>query len=153
MLSVEPLQPRSMFTLVYKTRHHPIVIMKIASKFIAILLVVAAYLLASCGKKDEPVKQNPLGLCDLMTITYSSTVQQILVKNCATGSCHSSITAFGGVDLETFAGVQAVARDGRLEGSIRQLSGFEAMPRAGLKLDSCSITKVGIWIKEGALNN
>jgi len=42
---------------------------------------------------------------------------------------------------------------GNLFGAITHNPSRSPMPKDGAKLDTCSITKIKIWIDKGALNN
>jgi hypothetical protein len=48
--------------------------------------------------------------------------------------------------------VKVVADNGRLMGSIKQLTGYSAMPVGG-KLADCEITQIQKWVNAGKLNN
>lgn len=70
--------------------------------------------------------------------------------------CHTGPTAGAGVDLSTYAGVQAAALSGQLLGSITWVSpytGTKQMPQGGTKLPDCNIAQVRKWIESGASNN
>ena len=94
--------------------------------------------------------------CDTTgTIGFTAQVKPILETYCV--SCHNASIASGGINLDGYAQVKTQAetlRNGTsiLVGSVRQLSGFVAMPPS-TKLDECSIRKVELWIEQGVLNN
>ena len=91
--------------------------------------------------------------CDTTSsVNYSLTVRTILSNNNCIG-CHSGTTASGNVKLDTYAGVQIVAQNGKLYGGIAHLPGFVAMPQGGNKMSNCDIVKIKKWIDQGAINN
>lgn len=102
------------------------------------------------GAKDltcDPVGGN----CDTTNVSYSGFIAPLLATNCV--GCHSGGAPSGGITLNTHAGVQAVANNGRLLGAITWANGFQPMPRGSAQLPSCSIDKIKAWIQDGAPNN
>jgi hypothetical protein len=91
------------------------------------------------------------GACETENISYSGFVAPLLTNTCV--GCHSGGSPSGGITLNTHAGVQAVALNGRLFGAISHASGFQPMPRGGNKLSQCTIDKIKGWIDDGAPNN
>ena len=89
--------------------------------------------------------------CSTEDISYSGFISGVFSTSC--NGCHSTSAAFGGVILDTHAGVSAVVDAGRLYGSINGDQGFESMPQGQDQLDSCSIAKIKSWIDDGALDN
>jgi mono/diheme cytochrome c family protein len=84
-------------------------------------------------------------------MTYSNDVQPILEANCY--SCHGNGNINGGVTLDNYAGVKAVADNGFLVGVITHAAGYPPMPDGGGKLSDCNINKIKDWINRGATNN
>jgi cytochrome c553 len=91
------------------------------------------------------------GRCDSTVFTFSGAVKPLIDNKCV--GCHNASNLGGGIDLSTYATVKVVALNGKLLGSIKQQSGFSAMPKNGNKLSDCEITQVNKWITAGALNN
>lgn len=95
--------------------------------------------------------------CDTTNVTYAAVVQPILQANCY--ECHSqgNAPAFGGsVDLETFALLSAWTTGGsnsRLLCNIQFSNACNPMPKGGTKMSDCNISKVELWILDGAPNN
>lgn len=89
--------------------------------------------------------------CDTNRFTFNAGIQPLLTQHCR--GCHSSSAPSGGIALDNYAGVQAVAADGRLLGAIRREPGFTPMPQGTLKLSDCKIRQVEKWIATGAPNN
>lgn len=102
------------------------------------------------GAKDLTCDENA-GQCDTTNITYSGFVAPLLTTYCV--GCHSGGAPSAGIMLNTHAGVQSVALNGRLYGAISHASGFQPMPRGSAKLPQCTIDKVKSWINDGAPNN
>jgi len=90
-------------------------------------------------------------ICDTTQFTYSSSVKSIITNHCQ--GCHSGVTAQGGIDLSTYAGVKMKIDDGRLWGAINHFPGFSAMPKNGNKLTTCELTQIRKWIETGSPNN
>lgn len=67
--------------------------------------------------------------------------------------CHNSAAPSGGIALENYNGVQAVAGNGRLLGAITHSAGYSPMPKNGAKLADCQIRQVQKWVASGAPNN
>lgn len=90
--------------------------------------------------------------CDTLNITYSGTIVPIINTRCRT--CHSSGNPGGGFNLTQWSVVNALAMDGRLEGSVRRLGDpYISMPPSGPILSDCRIRQVQLWIAQGAPNN
>jgi mono/diheme cytochrome c family protein len=89
--------------------------------------------------------------CDTTDVLFSGFVAGVMTTYC--NGCHTGASAGLGIDLTTYAGVQAVAQNGKLMGSLNQLSGYYAMPQSGPKLDACTLSKIGAWVNAGAKNN
>ena len=119
-------------------------------KWSVILILIAA--VSGCYYDNEERLYPDLNSnCDTTGITWSGTIRPILQTNCL--SCHSSAenAANGGnIDLESFASVKTRVEQGSLLGAMRHESPWSPMPKGGNKLDDCSITKVRIWIENGA---
>ena len=90
-------------------------------------------------------------VCDTSNIKYSTHIKPLIQNNCQ--GCHSGAAPGGGIDLSSYAGVKAVANNGKFFGSISHLFGYSAMPKNGNKLTDCQINIVKIWINQGSPNN
>lgn len=93
---------------------------------------------------EEPV-------CDTSDVTYAGYIRPYLDIHCT--GCHTGVNAGGGVFLSGYSTVQEIALDGRFLGSIQHDSGFSPMPKGEDKLADCDITKIRLWIEDGAPNN
>lgn len=89
--------------------------------------------------------------CDTTNVTYSGTIVPMFQGSC--NGCHNSTSTGGNINLTTYAGVQAVALNGHLYGSVNHDAGFSAMPKYMSKLPDCQIAEIRIWIQNGAPNN
>jgi hypothetical protein len=96
----------------------------------------------------------PVGCDTTGTISYTNQIAPIMAK-CQV--CHGSnyVGAGGGVDLSGQPQIKSYLSNLRngipiLVGAIRHYNGFSFMPKGLAILDSCSIRKIEIWIKQGA---
>jgi uncharacterized membrane protein len=89
--------------------------------------------------------------CDTANVKYSTHILPLIQNACQ--GCHSGASPGGGINLATYAGVKAIADNGKFFGSISFLSGYSQMPKNGSKLTDCQITMVKIWINQGSPQN
>lgn len=89
--------------------------------------------------------------CATENISYDAHIRPLIGQKC--GSCHSGNSPSGGVNLSSYAGVKAVADEGRLYGAVSHAQGFTPMPYGGQKLADCQVEMIRIWVENGALNN
>jgi cytochrome c553 len=116
-------------------------------------LTLALAIIFSCSKKNEEDMGggNGSSTCNSTNMTYSANIKPILQNNCF--SCHGNGLSENGINFDTYAGVKAVADNGKLIGAITHASGFSPMPQGGAKLSDCDINKIKDWINRGAQNN
>ncbi len=88
--------------------------------------------------------------CDTTKFTFAASIKPLMDSYCV--GCHNPASAGGNILLTTYAGVQTVALNNKLMGSITHAVGFSPMPKGG-KLSQCQITQVKKWVNAGALNN
>jgi len=113
-------------------------------------IIVFSLFFVSCYYDNEEALYPALSnSCDTTNVSYSGTIVPILNNSCLT--CHSTPSTGGSILLTTYA--EVVASAPRITGSIKQLSGFSAMPKNSSKIKSCSITQWDIWVRNGMLNN
>jgi hypothetical protein len=122
-------------------------------KIVLILLIITG--LAACYYDNEeslyPLLNNS---CDTTGLTFSRKVLPVLRTYCY--SCHSATdfaVSGGNVNLEDFNSLKQIALSGTLMGVLTHDPKFSPMPKGGNKLDTCSISKVKIWIDKGTLND
>jgi len=89
--------------------------------------------------------------CDTINVKYSTHIKPLIQNSCQ--GCHSGTAPGGGIDLATYAGVKAIADNGKFLGAISHLGGYNPMPKNGNKLSDCQIHMVNIWINQGAPEN
>jgi len=103
------------------------------------------------GAKDLTCDESS-GQCVTTNISYSGFVAPLLTTYCV--GCHSGGAPSGGISLNNYTGVKAVATSGKLYGAISWTSGVQfQMPRGSNKLSQCNIDKIKGWIDDGAPNN
>ena len=120
---------------------------------VLVLLIIAG--ITACYYDNEenlyPALNN---FCDTTGLTFTGKVLPVFRTNCY--SCHSAadFAASGGnINLEDFNNLKQIALSGTLMGVLTHDPRFSPMPKGGNKLDTCSISKVKIWIDKGILND
>lgn len=101
---------------------------------------------------EEELYPNNPGACAPLQVTFSSTINSILVNNGCIG-CHGGIAPSGNISLEGHALVKRKVDDGTLWGAVNHLPGFSPMPQGGNKMNSCDISRIKAWIDAGSPNN
>ena len=117
-----------------------------------IFLVILFYsFFSSCyyDRKEELYPSSLIG-CDTSNISYFADLKTITDNQCATAGCHLG-TMPSGIDLSHYEGLKKTALDGTLMPSLRH-TGPHPMPKAGLKLDPCTLAKFQNWINQGMKN-
>ena len=102
------------------------------------------------GAKDTSCTETVI-TCNTVNVSYSGFIAPLFTTFC--NGCHSGGNPSGGILLNSYSGVKAVAQNGRLIGAISWSAGFQRMPQSGNKLSNCSIDKIQAWINDGAPNN
>lgn len=100
---------------------------------------------------NQGAQNNGCAECDTSDVTFTQNIKPIVDLKCK--GCHSGATPTGGINLETHAGVYAVAISGQMLGAVRHQQGYPSMPPSGGMIPQCEIDQIQIWINEGALNN
>lgn len=90
-------------------------------------------------------------MCDTLNVTYSGTIWPIIQNSCF--GCHNSSNASGGLLLENYEQVKAIAADGSLMGVINHIAGYNSMPKNGNQLSECKREQIKNWIEDGMQNN
>lgn len=89
-------------------------------------------------------------VCDTVNpVTFAATIWPAVRTYCT--GCHSGTTPGGGVRLENYASVSAVAASGVLMNALKG-TGVPKMPPAG-SLSTCKIRQFDLWIKSGYPDN
>lgn len=112
-------------------------------------LVLAGMSFSGCYYDTEQELYNQVS-CDTSNVTYSGTIQPMLEKYCT--SCHSGAQPSGSIDLSSYPAVKVQADNGKLYGSVAQLSGYKPMPK-GSRLSNCDIAKMKIWVDASSPQN
>ena len=94
---------------------------------------------------------NCANICDSTSFTYSANIAPIMSTFC--NGCHGGSFPSAGINTTTWAGLQTIANNDSLIGSIQHDSGFSPMPKGSAMMNICNITKIRKWIQAGALNN
>jgi hypothetical protein len=89
--------------------------------------------------------------CDTLNVTFSGTAWPIVQNHCF--GCHSGGNPSGGISIENYTDLVAIANNGSLMGTIKHESGYSAMPKNGMQLSDCKITQIQKWIDDGTPNN
>jgi hypothetical protein len=94
---------------------------------------------------------NCANTCDSTAFNYSADIAPIMSTFC--NGCHGGNSPSAGINTSSWAGLQPIANNDSLIGSIQHDSGFSPMPKGSAKMNACNITKIRKWIQAGALNN
>lgn len=108
--------------------------------------LISIWILQGAENNSMPEPQ-----CDTTNVTFSGSVWPIVNAWCT--GCHSGTVPQGGLRLENYDQVAAIASDGRFYGAVAHLSGYVPMPYESPKLSDCAIATIRLWIEGGALNN
>ncbi|MEO6132285.1 MAG: c-type cytochrome domain-containing protein [Saprospiraceae bacterium] len=111
------------------------------------ILILSKWILQ--GAKDTTCNFVP-NQCAITNVSYAGFVAPLLSTYCV--GCHSGGAPSGGISLNTYTSVKAIAQSGRLYGAISWTTIYK-MPKGGAKLPQCNIDKIKGWIDEGANNN
>jgi hypothetical protein len=99
----------------------------------------------------QGAKNNACNDCDTTVFTYSGAVVPIINTYCK--GCHNPSFLSAGLDLTDYNNVRGISLNGRLNGVINHLPGYQPMPRGGAKLSDCRITQIRKWIDAGSQQN
>ena len=118
-------------------------------RLLLILAMLFTFVLPGCyyDNEEELYGNN----CDTTNVTFSLSVKPIIDGSC--NSCHSTISAQGGIVLDNHTALKGFADSGQLSGAINHQTGYSAMPKGGAKLSDCSISIIDKWIADGSPNN
>ena len=87
----------------------------------------------------------------ISSVSFNADIVPLLLDHC--NRCHRNGRQDGNVNLEGFNNVKPYVSDGSLFGTTNHEPGWAVMPTNGIKIPSCEIEKMRMWIAEGALNN
>jgi hypothetical protein len=117
------------------------------------MAIAVVCLLSSCFY-DVEQELYPADLCDTANVSFSNHVSVTIETYCL--SCHSQIsssTIGGGIVLENYSGVKAMADNGRLLSAVSYDGNASTMPKGGSQIPSCDIAFIKAWVVLGAPNN
>lgn len=89
--------------------------------------------------------------CDTTNVSFKNNIFPTVETYCL--GCHSGSTPGGGIYLRNYNDLVAVAKNGKLWGSINFVSGYSPMPKNANKLSACILATFKIWIDNGTPNN
>lgn len=116
-----------------------------------VLIFLGMASLNGCYYDDEDNLYPQVGGCDTSNVTYSGTISGIMNGNC--NACHSGPTANANVITDNYDDLKIIADNGRLWGVVNHESGYSPMPKDRPKLSECDLSKIRIWLDNGALND
>lgn len=88
--------------------------------------------------------------CDTLNVGFASTIWPIVQSNCK--GCHSGASPNGGINLENYGNVKAIADNQKLINVIHGTNGLPQMPPT-FSLSDCNKRQIEIWIADGSPNN
>ena len=103
------------------------------------------------GAQNNSCTDQASSSCDTVTVSFANDVKPIFETYCIT--CHGSTNPNGGVSLNSYNGVSAVAKTGKLLGVVKWSNGFLMMPLGGSQIPDCDINTLAAWINQGLINN
>ncbi len=89
--------------------------------------------------------------CDTTNVSFKNNIFPVVETYCL--GCHSGTTPGGNIYLRNYNDLVAVAKNGKLWGSINFVSGYSPMPKNANKLSACTLATFKIWINNGTPNN
>ena len=121
------------------------------AKSFVLLSLLQAVLLGSCYyDNEESLYPGPIN-CDTLNVTYTLTIVPILEANCT--NCHNQQIPSGQVILDNYTDLYKSVENGSFEGTVNHYSGFPPMPQNRGKLSDCKLSKINIWLRDGAADN
>jgi hypothetical protein len=109
-------------------------------------LIFLPLFFASCNfEKGSQISE--LTECDTITqITYSNFIEPLMDKNCS--RCHNARS--GNLILCSYPELSPIIESGKFLGALYHAHGFKPMPLDSVKLDSCTLKKIKLWVENGA---
>jgi len=89
--------------------------------------------------------------CDTLDVTFAADINPIIQNSCQ--GCHSGNSPQGGLSLNNYSQIAAIAASGSLYGSISGNNNYTAMPYNANSLPDCQIEMIRIWIENGYPND
>ncbi|MEO6584436.1 MAG: hypothetical protein ABIO05_08935 [Ferruginibacter sp.] len=116
-----------------------------------ITLIVIVISISGCYYDKEELLYPGNSVCDTIAVKYSTTVLPIISASCY--SCHAGSFPSGGIKVDTYNDLRALALNGKLYGTISYSAGYQPMPKNLPQLSACKIATIKVWIDAGAPNN
>lgn len=117
---------------------------------LGISIILLAFLQSCYYDNVEDLYPTPLP-CDTSIVTYSGSIAIIMQDNC--NACHASGFPQGGVVTDNYNDLKTIADNGKLWGAVNHEEGYSPMPKNKPKLNDCDLSKIKIWIDNGALDD
>lgn len=108
-------------------------------------------LMQSCYYDNEEDLYPDAPVCDTLDVRYSADVAIIMQNNC--NACHGSGFPQAGIITDNYDDLKVIAENGKLWGAVNHEDGYSPMPQDRPKLNDCDLSKIRIWINNGALND
>lgn len=92
--------------------------------------------------------------CDTSAVSFASDIVPIIQGSCYV--CHSAgsyVSSGGGILVEGYDAISALATSGLLTAVVDWEAGASAMPKSSPQLPSCDRALIRNWVTQGALNN
>ena len=117
-----------------------------------ILLFISIVIISVSCKKDKTPEIIPIpeGEC-IDIVSFSQTVEPIIVQSCATTGCHDATTHESGFYFSGYQNISIFIDP--IIGSMRYDPGYTPMPSGSPKVADSLIQKIECWIAQGAQNN
>jgi len=123
--------------------------MRVISYLLIVVLMILSF--TSCYYDNEEELYPQSVPCDTLNVTYSQTIAPIMSSSC--NFCHGETAPSGNVITDNYDDLKNIADDGRLWGSVNHESGYSPMPKDRPQLNDCDLTKIKVWLDNGALND
>jgi len=117
---------------------------------VTIYLAFLVSVFSSCSFNSE---EDLYGIveCDTTLITWEYPIREILAKNCV--PCHNAELHYNGVRHDVYEFELIVVNDGRLNGVVNHLPGYQQMPYQLPQLPECERLLINMWVEKGAPKN
>lgn len=118
------------------------------SFFFAATFITTLIFSTACSKDRAP---DPIPFeCADTTISYSLSIEPLVIENCATSGCHGN-SAAGGYRLDSYEKIEQHKFD--IITVIKHEDGLTPMPLGAPKLSITQIQSFVCWVEQGAPNN
>lgn len=119
---------------------------------ISLLIVSLILSISSCYYDKEELLYGLPGDCPTKTnVSYSINIVPLFQQKCY--GCHTSNSPSGGIAMGSYDKDMALAKTGKLYGSIAHTLGYSPMPKGSPKMTTCQIASVKAWIDANYPNN